>query len=86
MPLALRCAPNVHRLQKIQIDFAVHIHYIIICERRTAPCILPPCSSGRNLNSCLWLPVLKFGSYAMIPREPCQIGNKAALSGPYHVP
>ena len=69
------------------IDFTGAIHYIYTYGCFRAPDILPPCSSGRSLNSCLPLAVLKFGSsYAMIPREPCQIGNKAALSGPYHVP
>ena len=68
------------------IDFTGAIHYIYTYGCVPAPDILPPCSSGRSLNSCLPLAVMKFGSYAMIPREPCQIGNKAALSGPYHVP
>ena len=68
------------------IDFTGAIYYIYTYGCVHAPGLLPPCSSGRSLNSCLPLAVLKFGSYAMIPREPCQIGNKAALSGPYHVP
>ena len=36
--------------------------------------------------SALSASVLKNGSCAMGNREPCQVGNQAALSGPSHVP
>ena len=66
------------------IDFTGAIHYIYTYGCVPAPDILPPCSSGRSLNSCLPLAVMKFGSYAMIPRE--QSSTKRALSCAVRVP
>ncbi len=36
--------------------------------------------------SALCLAVLKNGSCAIVNREPCQVGNQAALSGAFGVP
>lgn len=96
MEMKLKSTPLQRRARDMwetayfQIDFWLCLFYSNDCgevNRITNHSLIkPPCSSGRNFNSCLLLTVLKFGSCAMIPREPCQIGNKAALSGPYHVP
>ena len=59
------------------IDFTGAIHYIYTYGCVPAPDILPPCSSGRSLNSCLPLAVMKFGE---------QSSTKRALSCAVRVP
>ena len=53
-------------------------------ERVTAECEIRPCVCRCMV--CMVCMRLKNGSCAIRPREPCQVGNQAALSGSSDVP
>ena len=53
-------------------------------ERATAECEIRPCVCRCMV--CMVCMRLKNGSCAIRPREPCQVGNQAALSGSSDVP